>query len=80
MRPMTIAPTHDEDSTPYPIYDMYDDVGMIVPELCMEMTKGAELVDEILYEDDSPHESHHARYHLVSQLVPCVTTHAMLMK
>jgi hypothetical protein len=60
-----IAPTHDEDSTPYPIYDMYDDACMIVPEydeweLCMESdNKGDELVDEILYEDDSPHESHH---------------------
>jgi hypothetical protein len=65
-----LAPNYDVDSTPYPIYDMYDDAGMIVPEydkgweLCMEDdNEGAELVDEnrseILYEDDSPHESHH---------------------
>jgi hypothetical protein len=55
-----IAPTHDEDLVPYPIYGMYDDASMIVPVLCVEDdNEGDELVDEILYEDDSPHESHH---------------------
>jgi hypothetical protein len=65
-----LAPNYDVDSTPYPIYDTYDDADMIVPEydkgweLCVEDdNEGVELVDEniskILYEDDSPHESHH---------------------
>jgi hypothetical protein len=55
-----IPPTHDEDLVPYLIYDIYNDAGMIVPKLCMEDdNEGDELVDEILYEDDIPHESHH---------------------
>jgi hypothetical protein len=44
---------------------MYADADMIVTEydegweLCVETgKKGVELVDEILYEDDSPHDSH----------------------
>jgi hypothetical protein len=55
-----LAPNYDVDSTPHPIYDMYDDAGMIVPEYDNE---GVDLVDEnrseILYEEDSPRESHH---------------------
>jgi hypothetical protein len=58
-----LAPNHDVDSIPY---DMYDDAITIVPthdkgsKLC---NKEADLVDEnkleILYEEDSPCESHH---------------------
>jgi len=55
-----IEPTHDEDSIPYSIYAIYDDACMIVPELSMEDdNEGDEFVDKILYEGDSPHESHH---------------------
>jgi hypothetical protein len=70
----TSLPVYDADDedgsrrnlTPHPIYDMYDDAGMIVPEydkdweLCMEDdNKGADLGDESrsknLYEEGSPH-------------------------
>jgi len=72
-----LAPNYGVESTPHSIYDMYDVVVMIVPEYDNE---GVDLVEknrsDILYEEESPRESHHCRYHLVSRL----TTHSMLMK
>jgi hypothetical protein len=54
-----IAPTHDEHSIPCPIYDIYDDACMIVPEICVEDNEGDDLVDrdisESLYEKVIPH-------------------------
>jgi hypothetical protein len=68
---LPIYDVDDEDgssgnSTPHPIYDMYDDANMIVPkcdkdwELCVEDdNKGVDLGDESrsknLYEEGSPH-------------------------
>jgi hypothetical protein len=82
-----IAPTHDEDSTPYPIYDMYDDAGMIVPDMtkvgsyAWRMTmKGMNWWMKSCMRMIVHMSPIIAWYHLVSQLVPCVTTHAMLMK
>jgi hypothetical protein len=50
-----LEPNYDVDLAPYPIYDMYDDAGMIVPKydkgwkLCMKDDRS-----KILYEDEVP--------------------------
>jgi len=84
-----LAHKYDMDLTTHPIYDMYDDARMIVPkyekdwEIHVEDdNEGTNLVDK---SESCMRKIVHVspiieKYYSVSQMVPCVTTNAKLMK